>query len=73
MYTFLFTVFFPLHCKKWYVYIMFYWHSLWRSEETSEHVYVLFGQWIQVFCMFISFVMDKVFTNKVTFDSIVEL
>lgn len=51
---------------------MFYWHSLWRSAETSEHVYVLFGQWIQVFCMFISFVMVK-YLQTVTFDSIVEL
>lgn len=43
---------------------MFYQHSLWRSAETSEHVYVLFGLRIQVFCMFISFVMDKVFTKQ---------
>lgn len=43
---------------------MFHQHRLWRSAENSEHVYVLFGLWIQVFCMLISFVMGKVFTKQ---------
>jgi len=55
---------------------MFYWHSLWRSAETSEHVYVLFGLWIQVFaCLYLSlwikYLQNRLQTSDI--DSIVEL
>lgn len=43
---------------------MFYWHSLLGSAETSERVCIIWTM-DSGFCMFISFVMDKVFTKQV--------